>query len=232
MRRTAPVWAVLLTIGWGTAGVAQILHPISDVRSNYAKGIVACGDSTELTTTPSALFAAFDDTLFANQTTCQGSLVTAGVIQHSVVRGDSIQVEEFFQSDAAGPEPVVATARSDATIRFRIEAGQQCACAYEIYFAGQQNGAGRGYMKWSFVKLGSAGTTVLGSVDIELVSPGEQTGHDYRETILHAGDYVLDVHVFGDNGGFIFGTMLASVKLSHMTGVSEASWTRVKALYR
>jgi hypothetical protein len=214
---------------------AQILQPTSDVRENYVKTRVYCGDPIEINRSPSAQFSAFDDTTnsFLRACTLQ-DIAEAQAIQQSWVRGDSIWIYEDVYASVIGPSPLTtAVARSDAAIGFHIDAGQQCQCYYRVDLTGTQEGSGMGLLRSSLSKLGSGDSVVVASVGRTLGPlPGHLAAVLDRNLTLHAGDYVLDVHVDAEDGFLVFGAIIAELDLYNMTTIAPTTWGRVKTLYR
>jgi hypothetical protein len=239
--RWTPVRRFAMRVFWFAAvafsanvGGAQSLHPLSDVREDHVTTQLNCVDWIDLDRTPSAPFAAFNDTMFSFLSACTPeNYALARTVQESVVRGDSIWVHELFYSNVGGTAPITAIARSDATITFRIEAGQQSRCFYWAELDGHQHGAGTGFLKFSLTASGPSGATVLDSLGIYLGGRYEDPGAYHEQFLtLHSGDYTLDAHVYGEQGGPIYGDLWVKLRLYAATPVAPSTWGQVKGLYR
>ena len=232
-------WSCLLLLASACAspGDAQVLRLLSDSRQVSILTALACGPGDDLQRTPSAAFAPFETSLSSDLTGCTPrSEVQATARQASAFFADSIDIDTDAYAEVYETQAVTAFARSDASILFRLEAGDWYAYSLDV-----QGTIGTMYgmatLSFSLALQGPRGGAVE---SMRAQSPADrqrtwvEVGFLHRG-ILHAGEYRLDAHTTADGhpNWSSSGELRVRFKVRALrTAVESATWEHVKLLYR
>jgi hypothetical protein len=224
---------------WCCEAQAQLLQPVSDAREIYAYGVLNSTRQLELRDQPASPFAPFSSRLEVNLFSARGdSSVNAQARQVSRVGLDSIYVHAYARTDACcAIDSMDTTARSEATIVFRVDVPPGQGVKYDLIFEawGSCWGADVGA---AIVNASLTGPGPGGGVQDTLqmqVGPGysDRTAIELKEGILRSGEYTLRASCMAEHGqGSRSVELYVKIALLCTVDVARDSWSRIKTLYR